>query len=150
MRYKILLGVFLLALLGGCFHKSLKLIGEYRPLTSIALTNATAKDIKLEGKEVKVWGYLDRDNLLLDEKTPRFFLKRYMDDKTGSGVEVKLKGSKREYKELFKDIESINIDDPIKILVKGKVYIHNRPTNFTSSKGIGLRVVSAKDIKVIK
>ena len=144
--------IFIALFFMGC-HKPLEPIGTYQPLTTLVAKHGKALDEekikRLEGKEVQVWGYLDRDNLLLEERIPRFVLKRYPDDTIGSGVGVRLMGSRESYQRSFEPLKDIDTEQPIRVLVKGKLYTFARPTNFSTSTGVGLRVESVEDILVL-
>ena len=133
--------------------QNLKSINNYQPLASIVYKNGSAIDEeqikKLEGKTIKVWGYIDRGNILLDEKIARVFIQRDFNDPLGYGVGIKLYGNRENYKKLFDKIKDTDEDRPIKILVKGKLYTFNKITNFSSSKGVGLEVFNVKDIKIL-
>ena len=144
--------------------KPLPDIGMYRSLSryvSDGFAIDKAHIAPVEGKVVKVWGYLDPYNIFLhdrlfadqdrlwDNKKNSFFLKARKEDAVGDGVEVYLEGDMRQYRKVYAHFREAG-EKSLKVLVRGRVETHPCPTNFTMSYCVMLHVTSAKDIQFTK
>ena len=143
--------------------QSLPKIGEHTALSTLT-HKGVAKDAKsmqkLEGKKIKVWGYLDTHNISLEKgiiqnqptfwetDTNSFPLKAYVDDEAGQGIWVTLLGDVTQYKKVFEKLRDV-AEKPIKILVDARVKTSIHNYNASSSLGIWLEVSRVDDIEII-
>jgi hypothetical protein len=122
-----------------------------------------AKSIdKFKGKEIKIWGYVDYLNIYAngaDEilggwkggngPTPttwRFNLKANPDDEVGNSFEIEICDEIGRDKLLKIFMAAAQADKPTIVFLKGVLSTFDAPMNFTTSKGIKIKVNSTKNI----
>jgi len=158
-------GLILLAaalLLTGCS----KQIGDYAAASALS-RNGFARDAeamrKLDGQEIKVWGFVDSSNIYGDAGAKeilgdwwsgdgpnatiwRFNLKAEAGDKAGNSFSVLVPNDPGR-DELFKAFAAdANAQKPTKVLVKGKLHIFDAPTNTGALTGLTMELQSSNDI----
>jgi hypothetical protein len=150
-----------LVLVNGCTHR----IGNYVAASSIS-KNGYARNGKLihkiNGSEIKVWGYVDHGNIFADgadeisadwisgsgpsPTTWRFGLKAKPNDATGASFMVSLPNDKDRDKLLRAFITDAKTGKPTKVFIKGKIFTFDAPINFTTITGLKMEVKSTNDI----
>lgn len=148
--------------LAGCNRQ----IGEYSATSSIS-TDGFARDerqmIELQGKEIKLWGFVDHSNLYGDEgarkilgdwwsgdgpdaTTWRFNLKAEENDEAGHSFPVYVANDHGRDDLLLLFLADAKANRPTKVFVKGTILPYDAPTNAGSLTGIRMEVQSASDI----
>lgn len=118
---------------------------------------------KLEGKEVKIWGYLDTHNISLREniiknqpswwsETPMdsnayFDLKSYISNESIGSIRVYVGRDSKKYKEIFKKFRDAKESETI-VYVIGKIHTFEAPMNFNTSVGVTIKVNSPSGISI--
>jgi hypothetical protein len=148
--------------LAGCS----KQIGDYVAASSIS-KNGFARDAaamrKLDGQEIKVWGFVDSGNIYgdagakailgdwwsgdgPDATTWRFNLKAEASDKVGNSFSVLVPNDPDRDELLKAFVADANAQKPTKVFVKGKLRTFDAPTNTGALTGLTMEVGSSKDI----
>ncbi|HIP59823.1 MAG TPA: hypothetical protein EYH01_05270 [Campylobacterales bacterium] len=136
----------------GCSQKvSLIPIDGHNALADIskkgfAIDKAQAQ--KLDGKVVKVWGYIDFDNTSTCGRANWYFsIKSDYNDKAGESIHINTPAEYR-FSEVYFDIRGMQkTDAKTKVLITGVFRTFNAPANFTSLLGVEIDVKSPEDIK---
>jgi hypothetical protein len=131
----------------------LKVIKGYHPLAEISdsgFLNDNNDYQKYHGKRVSVWGYLDIDNSSLNRPSAQrelfFNLKSGYEKSTGESVRVVCLGDKKAYKNIFTHLEKIGEFGKERIFVRGRVLLHECPTNFFMNYCVLIKVDNPQDI----
>ncbi len=146
-----------LALLSGCND-------EYRGYIAAAsiAENGFARNKgtirKLNGREIKIWGYVDHSNIYADgadeiladwlggnapsPTTWRFDLKAKSDDDAGESFSVYVKNDNNRDKLLRVFIADAKAGKPTRVFVKGKLFTFDAPMNFSTLTGLRMEVKS--------
>lgn len=150
-----------LFLVSGCD----KQIGDYVAASSIS-RNGYSRNGKLmrkmNGREIKVWGYVDHSNIFADgadeiladwrggsgpsPTTWRFDLKAKPNDDAGASFTVCLPNDKGRDKLLRVFIADARTGKPTRVFVKGKIFTFDAPINFNTLTSLKMEVESTKDI----
>ncbi|MEX1315898.1 MAG: hypothetical protein AB1Z22_02080 [Synechococcaceae cyanobacterium] len=147
--------VTILVLVTGCDEQ----IGGYLPASSISTRTGFARNrkqaLKMSGKEIKLWGYVDYSNVYADgagdavptdwdqvhshNLTPdmwRFDLMIRPDGEAGCGFAVYLR-KHEDGKKLFAGFSTNErAGKPSRVYVKGKVFTFDAPTNLMGLTGL--------------
>jgi hypothetical protein len=157
-------GLALLAAIGlaGCGER----FGEYLPVSSIA-PNGFVTDVrtvaKLQGQEVRLWGFVDPGNLYADEDakrvlgawwggagpdaaTWRFGLKAEEDDPVGHSIPVQVRNDAGRDALLGAFRADAEAGRPTRLFLQGRLRTYAAPTQFLSFTGIVLEVPSSQAI----
>ncbi len=148
--------------LAGCSQH----IGDYVAASSIS-KNGFARDAdamrKLDGQEIKVWGFVDSGNIYgdagakailgdlwsgdgADATTWRFNLKAEAGDKAGDSFSVLVPNSPGRDELLRAFVADANAQKPTRVFVKGMVHIFDAPTNTARLTGLRMELRSSDDI----
>ena len=158
----ILIMLVLIANLVGCNRQ----IGDYSAASFISKDGFARYEqqvIALQGKEVKVWGFVDHSNLYGDESAKavlqdwwsgngpdasiwRFNLKAEENDAAGHSFAVYIPNDPGRDNLLRVFLADAQAQRPTKVFVTGKLYTYEAPTNTSSQTGIYLEVQSSNDI----
>ena len=147
--------VFILAVVlffSGCAHNAVK-----TPLEGhIALGSISKKGFaidksqiqKLNGKIVKLWGYIDFANTsTCGRKNWYFSLKADKLAEAGESIRINTPAQYR-FAEVYYEIRSLQkTEKQIPVLVTGVLHTFNAPTNFTNLLSIEIDVKSPEEIK---
>jgi len=146
----------------GCSNQ----IGDYVAASSIS-RNGFARDAeamrKLDGQEIKVWGFVDYGNIYgdagakailgdwwsgdgPDAGTWRFNLKADPGDKTGNSFPVLAPNDPGRDELLKAFLADANAQRPTRVFVKGKLHTFDAPTNTGALTGLSLELESSDDI----
>jgi hypothetical protein len=149
-------------LLVGCSRQ----IGDYTAASSIS-KNGFARDAaamrKLDGQEIKVWGFVDSGNIYgdadakeilgdlwsgdgPDASTWRFNMKAEAGDKAGNAFAVLIPNDPGRDELLKAFVADANAQKPTRVFVKGKLHTFDAPTNTGALTGLTMALGSSKDI----
>jgi hypothetical protein len=139
-------------LLCGCVHNvPVASVNGYNALGNIAkrgfaVNRAEAK--KLNGKRVKVWGYIDYANTYTCAmKNWYFSLKASRDDEAGESIHINTPAEFK-FAKIYNKIRAMQKNDQNEeLFVEGVLHTFEAPNNFSSSVGIEIDVESPEDIK---
>ncbi len=148
----LVLFVSLPLLLGGCVDKS---VGGYIPASSFSkkgFAKNREQALANRGKVIKVWGYVDGDNVFSKEwedDSPekwRFDLKAKPWDDVGQSfsIHVPVDDGHDELVTLF--VANHLINKPTRVFVTGRISTFDAPMNFVRKTGLSMDVNSSKDI----
>jgi hypothetical protein len=161
-KYLSLIVIAATLLLAGCSQQS----GDYAAASSIS-RNGFARDAaamrKLDGQEVKVWGFVDSGNIYgdagakvilgdlwsgdgPDAATWRFNLKAEAGDKAGNSFAVLVPNGPGRDELLKAFVADANAQKPTKVFVKGTLHTFDAPTNIGVLTGLTLELRSPADI----
>lgn len=156
----LLLVVSLLAT--GCHQRS----GDYVAASSIS-RNGFARDgaalRQADGQEIKLWGYVDHSNLYGDAgaqailgdwwsgdgpdgTTWRFNLKANADDEAGQSFAVHVPNGPERDALLKRFLADARAGRPTKVLLQGRLFTFDAPTNGALLTGLRLALSSSRDI----
>jgi hypothetical protein len=148
--------------LAGCSRQ----IGDYVAASSIS-KNGFARDAaalcKLDGQEIKVWGFVDSGNIYgdagakeilgdlwsgdgPDASTWRFNLKAEAGDKAGNSFAVLIPNDPGRDELLKAFVADANAQKPTRVFVKGKLRTFDAPTNTGALTGLTMASQSSNDI----
>jgi hypothetical protein len=148
--------------LAGCGGQT----GDYVAASSIS-RNGFARDAeqmrKLDGQEVKLWGFVDHGNLYGDAgakailgdwwsgegptaTTWRFNLKASEDDETGQSFAVDIPNDQRRDALLRTFVADAGAGKPTKVFLKGRLFTFDAPTNAAALTGLRMELGSSQDI----
>jgi uncharacterized protein YwbE len=144
--------LILVIFFSGCAHNAVTMpLDGHEALGSIsrkgfALNKAQIQ--KLNGKVVKLWGYIDFANTsTCGRKNWYFSLKADKLSEAGESIHINTPAEYR-FGELYYDIRDMQKrDQKTAVLVKGVLKTFNAPTNFATPIGIEIYVKSPEDIK---
>ncbi len=161
-KYLSLIMIAATLLLAGCG----KQIGDYVAASSIS-KNGFARDAaamrKLDGQEIKVWGFVDSSNIYGDAgakailgdwwsgdgpnaTTWRFNLKAEAGDEAGNSFSVLIPNDPGRDELLKAFVADANAQKPTKVFVKGKPHTFDAPTNTGALTGLTMELQSSNDI----
>ena len=167
MKMNKYLGLIILAatlLLAGCSQQ----IGDYVAASSIS-RNGFARDAaamrKLDGQEIKIWGFVDHDNLYGDEgakeilgdrwsgeglspTTWRVDLKAKADDEAGHSFSVHVPNDPGRDDLLKAFVADARAGKPTRVFVKGRIFTFDAPTNVTPLTGLYMELQSSDNIRL--
>ena len=103
---------------------------------------------KLDGKRVKVWGYIDYDNTYTCAMNNWYFsLKSDKNDDTGESIHVNTPAS-YSYRKIYEQIHTMSKKNEKRpVLVTGVLHAYSAPMNFSSSFVVEIDVVSPNDVE---
>jgi hypothetical protein len=148
--------------LAGCSQQ----IGDYVAASSIS-KNGFARDAeamrKLDGQEIKVWGFVDYGNLYgdagakavlgdwwsgdgPDAGTWRFNLKAEAGDKPGDSFSVLVPNDQGRDELLKVFVAGAKAQQPTRVFVRGKIHAFDAPTNALTLTGLSMELESSGDI----
>ena len=148
--------------LAGCSGR----IGDYTAASSIS-KDGFARDenqiSELQGKEIKVWGFVDHSNLYGDQGakailedwwsgdgpdalTWRFNLKAGENDEAGHSFAVYVPNDPGRDELLRLFLSDAKAHRPTKVFVTGKLFTYEAPTNTASLTGIYLELQSSNEV----
>jgi len=151
-------------LLAGCSQQ----VGDYVAASSIS-RNGFARDgnkmRKVDGQEIKIWGFVDHDNLYGDEgakeiladrwsgdgpspATWRFDLKAKADDEAGHSFSVHIPNDQRRDDLLKAFVADARAGKPTRVFVTGRIFTFDAPTNVTPLTGLYMELQSSDDIRL--
>ncbi len=130
----------------------------YTPLANIACKRfaRNKKTItRLEGKTIKLWGYLDSANIFPPKSGPArfhessFHIKPLVNDGPGESIPVLLEGDKKQYADLFKKLNTFakQHERETIVLLTGTVQATEMETNFNTLAGVVIHVNSTENIQ---
>jgi hypothetical protein len=143
-----------------------KQIGDYVAASSIS-RNGLARDAeamrRLDGQEIKVWGFVDSGNIYgdadaketlgalwssegPDAATWRFNLKADPDDKTGNSFPVLVPNDPGRDELLRAFVADANAQRPTRVFVTGELHTFDAPTNTGALTGLTMELRSSNDI----
>jgi hypothetical protein len=158
-------GIILLVvtpLLWGCDARQ----GDYVPASSIS-RKGFAKDAEAvraaNGREVKLWGFVDHGNLYGDEgarkvlqdlwagdgpsrTTWRFDLKAGRGDAVGQGMPVHVPNDEGRDALLRRFVADARAHRPTRVFLEGKLFTFDAPTNVVRLEGLYMELRSSDDI----
>jgi len=165
MRIKCLAIMLVAALLlVGCNQQA----GDYIAASSIS-KDGLARDgdavRKMDGQEVKIWGFVDSGNIYGDASaqeilgdwwsgdgpsatTWRFNLKAKPDDAVGHSFEVRVPNDAGRDALLKGFLADAQAGRPTRVYVKGKLLTFDAPTNASSLTGLYMELQSSDDILI--
>jgi hypothetical protein len=140
--------------------------GDYIAASSISKGGLArnAKEIrKINGQEIKIWGFVDHGNIYGDEgvkailqdwwsgvgpsaATWSFNLKAREDDQTGHSFRVRVPNDPLRDSLLRVFIADARAQRPTKVYVRGKIFTFDMPTNVATHTGLTMELESSKDI----
>lgn len=152
----------LLALLLGCNERS----GEFVAASAISAQGFARDGAEVannQGREVKVWGFVDHSNLFGDSgvkrilgdwwggqgpnaTTWRFNLKAREDDGAGASFPVYVANDPKRDELLQVFVEDARARRPTKVFVKGRLFTFQAVTSLSTLTGLYLEVQSSGDI----
>jgi hypothetical protein len=146
----------LLPLLGGCLDKS---VSGYIPASSFSkkgFAKNREQALANGGKVIKVWGYVDGDNVFSKEwedDSPEkwsFHLKAKPWDDVGQSfpIHIPVDDGHDELMALF--VANDLMDKPIRVFVTGRISTFDAPMNFVFKTGLYMELNSSKDILLKK
>jgi hypothetical protein len=162
MKYFSLIMLVVTLLLAGCSQQ----VGDYVAASSIS-RNGFARDgeamRKMDGQEVKIWGFVDHDNLYGDEgakeilgdrwsgeglspTTWRFDLKAKADDEAGHSFSVYVPNDPGRDDHLKAFVADARAGKPTRVFVTGRIFTFDAPTNITPLTGLYMELQSSDDI----
>jgi hypothetical protein len=148
--------------LAGCSRQ----LGDYTAASSIS-RNGFARDgeqmRKLDGQEIKVWGFVDHDNLYGDEgakeilgdwwsgeglspTTWRFDLKAKADDESGHSFSVHVPNDPGRDDLLKAFVADARAGKPTRVFATGRIFTFDAPTNVAPLTGLYMELQSSDDI----
>lgn len=153
---------FLYPVISGCQQSS----SGYVPARSISkagLARNPGQIGKIEGKEIKIWGFIDHGNLYgnddvrailqewwsgygPDEATWRFNLKAKESDKYGHSFSVLVPNDAWRNSILETFVKDARAFRSTKVYLKGRIHTFDMPTNFSNLTGLYLKLDSSRDI----
>ncbi len=147
--------IFILAIViffSGCAHHSPTLpLDGHKALGNIskkgfAIDKAQAQ--KLNGKVVKVWGYIDFANTSTCGRANWYFsLQADKGEEAGESIHINTP-AEYQFSEVYYEIRQMQkTEQKTPVLVKGVLRTFNAPTNFTNLLAVEIDVKSPKDIK---
>jgi hypothetical protein len=118
---------------------------------------------RLDGQEIKVWGFVDSGNIYgdadakeilgalwssegPDAATWRFNLKADPDDKTGNSFPVLVPNDPGRDELLRAFVADANAQRPTRVFVTGKLHTFDAPTNTGALTGLTIELRSSNDI----
>jgi hypothetical protein len=125
-------------------------IAGYKHLESIT-HDGFAKDkneiLKLNGKVVKIWGYLDLDNVsTCGLKSWYFSLKSDKNLEAGKSIHINTP-AEYSFAPIYNSIRQMQKTQQQRaVLIKGTLHTFEAPTNFSTLKGVEIDVNSPEDI----
>ena len=161
-RYLILIVLVITASLAGCNEQ----MGDYMAGSSIS-KNGFARDgeemRKVDGQEVKIWGFVDHGNMYGDEgvkeilgdwwsgdgpnaTTWRFNLKAKEDDADGHSFSIFVPNDEGRDDLLKVFLADARAQKPTKVFVKGRIFTFDAPTNALPLTGLYMELQSSHDI----
>ncbi len=150
--FKIFL-ISILFLFIGCAYNSTPVasIDGYNALGTIAKNGFAidkSKIKKLDGKRVKVWGYLDYSNIYTcARKQWQFSLKAEKESPAGESIRINTP-AKQSFVGVYRRIrEMAKTEQNRPVLITGILHTFMAPTNFSTSIGIEIDVSSPDDIE---
>lgn len=141
-------------------------IGDYVAASSVS-DGGFARDGRqmqaLQGREVKLWGFVDHSNLYGDESakaileewwsgdgpdafTWRFNLKAAENDEAGHSFPVYVPNDKDRDDLLRLFVADARAQQPTRVFVAGRIFTHEAPTNITSLTGLHMELNASGDI----
>lgn len=163
-KYSVLMMLILILCLVGCKSQ----IGDYMAASSIS-KDGFARDeqqiSELQGKDIKLWGFVDHSNLYGDEGTKailedwwsgygpdtstwRFNLKAAENDEAGQSFPVYVTNDQGRDDLLRLFLADARAQKPTKVFVTGRIYPFDAPTNVASLSGFYMEVQSSDDIQL--
>jgi len=143
-------------------------IGDYVSASSIA-RNGFARDTtamrRVDGREIRVWGFVDHRNLYGDAAAKRilgdwwggvgpsatswrFDLMAEADDEVGQGFQVRVPNDPGRDNLLRAFVVDAKAGRPTKVFVKGTLHTFDAPTNGVTLTGLYLELGSSGDIRL--
>jgi hypothetical protein len=161
-KYLGLVTLVVTVFLAGCSNQK----GDYVAASSLSkdgFTRNGAEARKLDGQEVKLWGFVDHGNLYGDEgakqilgewwsgdgpnaTTWRFNLKANADDEVGHSFAVNVPNDEGRDDLLKVFLADASVGKPTKVFLKGKLHTFDAPTNAAPLTGLSLDLQSSRDI----
>ena len=140
--------------------------GDYLAAAAISRNGFAVNDEAiraLEGKEVKLWGYVDHGNLYgdagakailgewwsgegPDATTWRFNLKANAGDATGQSFPVHVRNDAGRDDLLARLLADARAQQPTQVFVTGRLFTFDAPANIAARTGIYLEVASSADL----
>ncbi len=154
--------LFVTLYLAGCSGQT----GDYVAASSIS-RNGFARDAqamrKMDGQEVKLWGFVDYGNLYGDESakktlgdwwsgegptatTWRFNLKAREDDQTGQSFAVHVPNDQGRDDLLRMFVAGAEAQKPTKVFLQGRIFTFDAPTNAAPLTRLRMELGSSDDI----
>lgn len=161
-KYFVLIILMIATCLAGCNRQ----IDDYQAASAVS-KDGYARDAqqmrKLNGQEIKLWGYVDHSNLYGDEgakailedwwsgdgpdiSTWRFNLKADANDAAGHSFPIYITNDQGRDDLLRVIVADARAQRPTKVFVTGRIFTNDAPTNFTSLTGLYMEVDSSDDI----
>lgn len=140
-------------------------IGNFMPASSIS-RNGFAKDARLAGQWVAVWGFVDAHNLYGDASartilgdwwsgdgpdatTWRFGLKARAEDAAGRSFPVHVPNDPGRDALLRVFVADARAQRPTRVFVRGRVDTFDAPANLTRRTGLSLHTGTSGDISLV-
>lgn len=163
MRRQLALGVLAAVSLLGCAGP----VGDYVAASAVSrggfARNAEAMRA-VEGREIRLWGYVDHANLhgdagarrILAEfwsgdgprpATWRFDLKAEANDAAGHSFAVHVPNDEGQQDILRAFVADARARRPTRVFLKGRLFTFAAPTNAVSLTGLNMEIESSKDIQ---
>lgn len=140
--------IVFLILISGCNNKQ---IGDYIAASSIT-KDGFAKNrnqmLKEQGKEIKIWGFVDHPNIFVDSTTWKFNIKAKQNDEVGKSFSVIVPNDQGRDALMKVFLADEKADRATRVFVKGKVFVFDAPSMWGSNTGISIKVKSTIDIKI--
>lgn len=142
--------IVFLILISGCNNNN-KQIGDYIAASSIT-KDGFAKNrnqmLRAQGKEIKIWGFVDHPNIFVDSTTWKFKIKAKQNDEVGKSFSVIVPNDQGKDALLKVFLADEKADRATRVFVKGKVFVFDAPNMWGSSTGISIKVESTRDIQI--
>lgn len=140
--------IVFLILISGCNNKQ---IGDYIAASSIT-KDGFAKNrnqmLKEQGKEIKIWGFVDHPNIFVDSTTWKFNIKAKQNDEVGKSFSVIVPNDQGKDALMKVFLADEKADRATRVFVKGKVFVFDAPSMWSSNTGISIKVKSTRDIQI--
>ena len=161
-KFLILIMIVIAACLAGCNGQTC----DYISASSISENGFARNDDeirKLQGQEVKIWGFIDHSNLYGDESarellgdwwsgagpdttTWRFNLKANANDEAGHSFQIHIPNDPGRDNLLKAFLADAKAKRPTKVFIKGKLFTFDAPSNTNLRTGLTMVLQSSSDI----
>jgi hypothetical protein len=129
-------------------------IGDYQSIPQLykSCPGKCGEPLACEGQPVKVWGYLDKNNIFANAQSggerDRFLIAEQLDSQGfGKGKVIEVYPSQvRDNRDLFDKLN--NVDGTAKILVVGNVKGYDAPTNLSCQRLISLEIQGEESVNI--